>query len=62
MAAAMLVAVVAVTVGMLMAMDGGLVAVLLAIVDMSLGPVGVFVLMSVFAVAAHAVSPPYCDV
>ena len=48
----------ALIVGVLVAMDDGLVAVLLAIMAMSLSPVGVFVLMLVFAVATHAVSPP----
>jgi hypothetical protein len=43
---------------MLMVMDGGLMPVLVAVVGMGLGPVGVFVLMFVFAVAAHTVSPP----
>jgi hypothetical protein len=58
MAALMLVAVMALVVGMLMVMDGGLMPVLVAVVGMGLGPVGVFVLMFVFAVAAHTVSPP----
>jgi hypothetical protein len=53
MAALMVVAVMALVMGMLVAMDRRLVAVLLAVVDMSLGPVGVFVLMLVFAVATH---------
>jgi hypothetical protein len=52
MAALMLVAVMALVVGMLMVMDGGLMPVLAAVV-------GVFVLMFVFALAAHAVSPPF---
>jgi len=59
MAALMLVAVMALVVGMLMVMDGGLMPVLVAVVGMGLGPVGVFVLMFVFAVAAHTVSLPF---
>ncbi len=59
MAALMLVAVMALVVGMLMVMDGGLMPVLVAVVGMGLGPVGMFVLMFVLAVAAHAVSPPF---
>jgi hypothetical protein len=58
MATLMLVAVMALVVGMLMVMNGGLMAVLVALVGMGLGPVGVFVLMFVFAMAAHTVSPP----
>jgi hypothetical protein len=54
----MVVAVMALVVGVFVAVDGRLVAVLLAVVAMSLSPVGVFVLMLVFAVATHAVSPP----
>ena len=46
-------------VGVLVAMDRGLVAVLLAIMAMSLSPVDVFVLMLVFAVATHLSSPPF---
>jgi hypothetical protein len=52
------VGVMALIVGVLVAMDGRLVAVLLAIMAMSLSPVDVFVLMLFFAVATHAVSPP----
>jgi anaerobic C4-dicarboxylate transporter len=52
------VGVMALVVGVLVAMNGGLVAVLLAIMAMGLSPVDVFVLMLVFAVATHAVSPP----
>ena len=59
MAALMLVAVMALVVAMLMAMDGGLMPVLVAVVGMGLGRVGVSVLMFVLAVAAHAVSPPF---
>ena len=59
MAALMLVAVMPIVVGMLMVMDGGLMTVLVAVMGMGLGPVCVFVLMFVFAVAAHAVSPPF---
>jgi hypothetical protein len=62
MAALMIVAVMALVVGMLVAMDGRLVAVLLAVVAMSFGPVGVLVLMLVFAVATHIVSPPGDDI
>ena len=54
----MIVAVMALVVGVLVAMDGRLVAMLAAIMAMSLSPVVVFVLMPVFAVATHAVSPP----
>ncbi len=59
MAALMLVAVMALVVAMLMAMDGGLMPVLVAVVGMGLGHVGVFMLMFVFAVAAHTISPPF---
>ena len=58
-AALMLVAVMALIVVVLMAMNRGLVAVLMAVMDMAPGFMGVFVLMFVFAVAAHAVSPPF---
>jgi hypothetical protein len=54
----MVVAVMALVVGVFVAVDGLLVAVLLAVVAMSLSPVGVFVLMLVFTVATHVVSPP----
>jgi hypothetical protein len=56
MAALVFVGVVAVAVGVLVGMGGGLVAVLMAIVHMRLGPMGVLMLMLVFAVATHAVS------
>ena len=59
MAALVFVAVMALVMTMLMAMDRRLVAMLMAVVDMGLGPMGVFVLMFLFAVATHAVSPPY---
>jgi hypothetical protein len=62
MAALMIVAVMALVVGVLVAMDGRLVAVLLAVVAMSFGPMGVLVLMLVFAVATHMVSPPGDDI
>ena len=55
----MVVAVMALVVTVLVAMDGRLVAVLVAIMAMSLSPVVVFVLMLVFALATHAVSPPF---
>jgi hypothetical protein len=58
MAALMFVGVMAFVVGVLVAMDGGLVAVFLAVVAMGYRPVGVFVFMLVFAVATHLVSPP----
>ena len=58
LAALMIVAVMALVVGVLVAMDGRLVAMLLAVVAMSFGPMGVLVLMLVFAVATHMVSPP----
>ena len=44
----------ALVVGVLVAMDGSLVAVLLAVMAMSLSPVGVFMLVFFFAVATHA--------
>ena len=53
MAALMLVAVMAVPVGVLVGMHGDLVAVLMAVVAVSLGLVSVFVLVLVFAVATH---------
>jgi hypothetical protein len=59
LAALVFVGVMALVVGVLVAMDGGLVAVLLAVVAMSLSPVGVFVLVLLFAVAAHRGSPPF---
>ena len=55
----MIVAVMALVVGVLVAMDGRLVAVLVAIMAMSLSPVVVFVLMLVIALATHTVSPLY---
>ena len=59
MAALVFVGMMPVAVGVLMAMDRGFVAVLMAVVDMGLGPVGVFMLMFVLAMATHAVSPPF---
>jgi hypothetical protein len=58
MAALMFVGVVALVVGVLVVMDGRLVAVLLAVVDMALLTMGVVVFMLVFAVAAHLFLPP----
>ena len=55
----MVVGMMALVVGVLVAMNGGLVAVLLAIMAMSFSPMGVFVLMLVFAVATHLGSPPF---
>ncbi len=59
LAALMLVAVMALVVGMLMAMDDGLMPMLVAVVGMGLDPMGVFVLMFIFVVTAHTVSPPF---
>jgi hypothetical protein len=56
MAALVIVAVMALVMTMLMAMDRRLVAMLMAVVDMGLGPMGVFVLMFLFAVATHFAS------
>jgi hypothetical protein len=53
MTALMVVAVMAVAVGVLVAVVHGLVAMLLAVVDVALGPVGVLMLMLIFAVATH---------
>ncbi len=58
MAALMFVDVMAFVVCVLVAVDGGLVAVFLAVVAMSFSRMGVFVLMLVFAVATHLVAPP----
>jgi hypothetical protein len=58
MTALMFVGMMAVAVGVLMTMDGGLVAVLMAVVHMGVGPMAVLMLMFVFAVATHTVSPP----
>ena len=58
----MFVAVMALVMSMFVAMDRRLVAMLMAVVDMGLGPMGVFVLMFLFAVATHAVSPPFHDI
>jgi len=55
----MVVGMMALVVGVLVAMNGGLVAVLLAIMAMSFSPMGVFVLMLVFAVATHLGSRPF---
>jgi hypothetical protein len=62
MAALMLVAVVAIVMSVLVAMNCGLMAVLMPAVDMGASLVLVLVLMLVFAVAAHTVSPPLFDV
>jgi hypothetical protein len=59
MAAAVLVVVMAVVVAVLVVMDGGLVAVLMAVVGMRLGLMGMFVLVLVFAMATHANSTPF---
>ncbi len=58
----MVVAVMALVVGVLVAMDSRLVAVLVAIMAMSLSPVVVFVLMLVFALATHTVSPLWFNI
>ena len=57
----MFVGVMAFVVRVLVAVYGRLVAVFLAVMAMSFSPMGVFVLMLVFAVATHLVSPPGDD-
>jgi hypothetical protein len=59
MAALMIVGVMALVMGVLVAMDGLFVTVFMAVVDMALGAMGVFVLMFIFVVATHAISPPF---
>jgi hypothetical protein len=58
MAALVFVLVVAIVVHVLVAMDHGFMAVLMAVVGMGAGLMGVLVLMFVFAVATHPGSPP----
>lgn len=53
MAALMVVRVMALAMGVFVAMNHGLVAVLLAVVSMGLGAMSVFVLVLIFAVATH---------
>jgi hypothetical protein len=59
MAALVFVGVVAVAVGVLVGMGGGLVAVLMAIMHMRLGPMGMLVFVLVFVMATHLKSPPF---
>ena len=58
MAALVFVPVVVIVVRVLVAMDHGFMAVLMAIVGMGAGLMGMLVLMFVFAVATHLGSPP----
>ena len=58
MAAFMFVPVVAIVVRVLVAMDHGFMAVLMAVVGMGACRMGMLVLMFVFAVATHLGSPP----
>jgi hypothetical protein len=55
----MFVLVMPVVVGVLMGMHHGLMAVLMAVVDMGPGLVFMLVLMFIFAVATHLGSPPF---
>jgi hypothetical protein len=62
MAALMFVGVMALVMGVLVAVNRGLMGVFVAVVDMGLGPMGVLVFMLVFAVAAHGVAPPFYNI